>query len=134
MLHYLETLPLFLTWFPVAGAMLIGFGAIYSAITPWHEVRLIRAGNPAAALSFSGAILGYALVLASVISGATSRGDLLVWGVIGLLVQLLVLVVARLVLGAGLKGRMEAGQAATGGFLGAMALAAGIINAATMLY
>jgi putative membrane protein len=97
-------------------------------------VRLIRAGNPAAALSFGGAILGYALVLASVISGATSRGDLLIWGVIGLLVQLLVLVVARVVLGAGLKGRMEAGQSAAGGFLGAMALAAGIINAATMLY
>jgi putative membrane protein len=134
MLHYLQTLPLFLTWFPIAAAMLVGFGAIYSAITPWHELRLIRAGNPAAALSFSGAILGYALVLASVISGATSRADLLVWGAIGLVVQLLVLLLARLVLGAGLAERLEAGQASTGGFLGAMALAAGIINATTMLY
>jgi len=131
--HYLTNLPLFLTWFGLAAAMLVAFAVLYSLCTPWGEIRLIRAGNLAAACSFSGAIIGYAVVLASIISGATSRADLLAWGAVGFVVQLLALGIARLLIGRGLREHMREGQVASGLFLGALSLAAGIINAATML-
>ncbi len=134
MLQYFSTLPAFLTWFPIAAALLAAFGWVYHRVTPWHELNLIREGNLAAAVGYSGALLGYALVLASVMASANSRADLLIWAVIGLLVQLLALGVARLVLGPGLRGRIEAGELASGVLVGVIALAAGIINAATMLH
>lgn len=131
--HYLENLPLFLTWFGLAVAMLVGFAFLYAMMTPWGEIRLIRQGNLAAASSFSGAILGYAVVLASIISGATSRTDLVAWGLVGLAVQIVALGAARLLLGRGLRQHIRDGQVASGVFLGALSLAAGILNAATML-
>lgn len=133
-MHYLAMLPQFLVWFGVAAAMMVAFVLLYNWLTPWHDLALIRQGNLAATCSLSGAMLGYALVLASIISGASSRGDLVSWGVVGVVVQLLAYGVGRLVLGPGLRARMEAGELAAGVMLGALAMAAGIINAATMLY
>ena len=133
MSNYLTTLPAFLTWFSISAILLAGFAAIYIRITPWAELRLIRAGNAAAAASFAGALLGYALVLASVLANAVSRGDLLTWGVIGLLVQVLAFYVARCLLGAGLTRRMEEGQVSSGLLLGTVSLAAGMLNAASMV-
>ena len=133
MTNYLATLPAFLTWFPISALLMAVFAAIYLRVTPWPELRLIRAGNAAAAASFSGALLGYALVLASVLAHAVSRGDLLVWGVIGLAEQVLAFFVARLLLGPELTRRMEEGQVASGLFLGVVSLTAGMLNAASMI-
>jgi putative membrane protein len=133
MTNYLATLPAFLTWFPISALLMAVFAAIYLRVTPWPELRLIRAGNAAAAASFSGALLGYALVLASVLAHAVSRGDLLVWGVISLAVQVLAFFVARLLLGPELTRRMEEGQVASGLFLGVISLTAGMLNAASMI-
>ena len=133
MTNYLATLPAFLTWFPISALLMAVFAAIYLRVTPWPELRLIRAGNAAAAASFSGALLGYALVLASVLAHAVSRGDLLVWGVIGLAVQVLAFFVARLLLGPELTRRMEEGQVSSGLFLGVISLTAGMLNAASMI-
>lgn len=134
MLEYLSTLPAFLTWFPIGAALLAAFAAIYIRITPWAELRLIRAGNAAAAASFSGALLGYALVLASVLAHAVSRGDLLTWGVVGLIVQVGAFLLGRVLLGSDLTRRIEEGQVSSGVMLGTISLAAGILNAATMVH
>jgi putative membrane protein len=131
---YLVTLPAFLIWFPTSTVLLALFGAIYLSITPWAELALIRAGNTAAAASFSGALLGYALVLASVLAHAVSLGDLLTWGGIGLLVQVLAFLVGRLLLGADLPRRMREGQVSSGLFLGVVSLSAGVLNAATLIH
>ncbi|MBY0335526.1 MAG: DUF350 domain-containing protein [Acetobacteraceae bacterium] len=131
---YLATLGNFLTWFPILAALLAGFGAIYLQLTPWRELRLIRAGNAAAAISFGGALIGYALVLASVTAHAISRGDLVVWSVVGLVVQVAAFLVARLVYGAALRARMEEGCLGAGVFLAAVSLSAGVLNAASMIY
>lgn len=131
---YLSTLPTFLTWFSTGAGLLAVFGVIYLQVTPWAELRLIRAGNNAAAMSFAGALMGYAIVLGSVLSHATSRGDLVAWGLVGLFVQVLAFYVARLLLGSGLKERMEAGQLSSGIMLAVISLVAGVLNAATMVY
>jgi len=132
--EYLSTLPAFLTWFPIGAALLVAFAAIYIRITPWAELRLIRAGNAAAAASFSGALLGYAIVLASILVHAISRGDLLTWGIVGLLVQVGAFLLGRLLLGGDLTRRIEEGQVSSGVMLGTISLAAGILNAATMVH
>ena len=131
--HHLATLPEFLAWFGTAAAMLATFLVLYGLLTPWNDLRLIRAGNLAVTYGVSGAMLGYAVVLAAIISGAVSRLDLALWAGVGLAVQLLALGVGRLLLGPGLRADMEAGRLSSGVLLGALALAAGIVNAATML-
>ncbi len=131
---YLSTLPVFVTWFSVGAALLLVFGSVYLHVTPWAELRLIRSGNIAAAVSFSGALLGYAIVLGSVLSHATSRGDLVAWGLVGLVVQIAAFFVARILLGSGLRERIEAGQLSSGILLATISLVAGVLNAATMVY
>jgi len=134
MTNYLATLPAFLTWFPVCAILLAVFAAIYIRVTPWAELRLVRAGNNAAAVSFSGALLGYSIVVASVMLHAVSRIDLLVWGIVGLVVQVAAFYVARLLLGEDLPHRMEEGQLSSGIMLASTSLAAGVLNAATMAF
>lgn len=134
MTNYLATLPGFLTWFPLCALLLAGFAAIYIRVTPWAELRLIRAGNVAAALSFSGAILGYSLVVASVMLHAVSRADLIVWGIVGLVVQVIAFYVARMLLGGDLPRRMEEGQLSSGIMLASTSVSAGTLNAATMAF
>jgi putative membrane protein len=134
MTDHLATLPGFLTWFPLCALLLVVFAVIYGWVTPWAELRLIRAGNIAAALSFSGALLGYSLVVASVMLHAESRADLIVWGSVGLVVQIAAFFVARLLLGGGLPRRMEEGQISSGIMLAVTSMSAGTLNAATMVF
>jgi len=129
---YLASLPDFLSWFGTAAAMAGLFMMVYAQVTPWREVRLIRAGNAAAALSFAGTLTGYVLVLCSVMRHATSRADMLSWGLVGLAIQLVALAAARLLLGPGLRERMERGDLATGIVVAGLGLAFGLLNAATM--
>lgn len=133
-MHHLANLPEFIAWFALAAGMLVAFVAVHGLVAPWAEWALLRAGNIAATAAWAGALLGYALVLAAIISGAQSHLDLLSWGVVGLAVQLLALGCGRLILGPAMRARVEAADPATGLVLAALALAAGIINAATMLY
>ena len=45
--------------------MLLIFGTVYLKITPVRELKLIKNGNLACALSFGGALVGFCLPLAS---------------------------------------------------------------------
>ncbi|MGI4800239.1 MAG: DUF350 domain-containing protein [Janthinobacterium lividum] len=131
-LTYLATLPDFLSWFAIAASMAGVFMLIYVRLTPWREIRLIRTGNTAAALSFTGTLTGYILVLCSVMRHAVSRTDMLSWGAVALVVQLLALLAARLILGPGLRDRVERGDLAAGIVVAGLSLAFGLLNAATM--
>ncbi|RYE95971.1 MAG: DUF350 domain-containing protein [Oxalobacteraceae bacterium] len=131
-LTYLATLPDFLSWFAVAAVMAGVFMVTYIRLTPWREIRLIRAGNAAAALSFTGTLTGYVLVLCSVMRHAVSRTDMVSWGIVALVVQLMALLAARLILGPGLRDRMERGDLAAGIVVAGLSLTFGLLNAATM--
>ena len=91
--------PLFLLYFATAVALLVLFVAIYIRVMPHRELALIREGNVAAALSLSGALIGFVLPLASAVAHSVNPVDMVVWGVVALLVQLAVyelLLVGRL--------------------------------------
>ena len=129
----LAGLPAFLSYFAAAIGLLALFLLTYILITPYREIALIREGNPAAAASLSGAILGFVLPLASAIAHSVGLLDMAVWGSIALVVQLLGYFAARLLL-PDLARDTPAGKVATGIFLGAMSLAIGVLNAACMTY
>ena len=123
----------FLIHLAVAGALLAAFIAIYVRITPYHEFPLIREGNIAAAYSLSGTIIGMVLPLASAIRSSVNIIDLTVWATIALMVQLVVFVIARITL-PNIVRDIPAGKEASGIFLAAISIAAGLLNAAAMTY
>ena len=74
-LSSLNGLPPFLAYFAVAIILLLVFIRIYTWITPHSELELIRANNPAAALAFGGAVIGFAWPLSSAITHSLSLLD-----------------------------------------------------------
>ena len=84
----------FATGFPVtllhAGvtlAMLVLGAVVYSLLTPYKEVQLIREGNAAAAISLGGVVIGLAAPLAVSLSASPSVLELVIWGVASTAVQ-----------------------------------------------
>lgn len=57
-MHILDSLLAFSAYFFIGVAMVIIFLFIYSKITPHNEWQLIKNNNTAAALAFSGTLLG----------------------------------------------------------------------------
>lgn len=131
--HFLATLPNFLAYLGAAAVLLVAFVAIYVFVTPYDEIKLIRENNMAAAVSLSGAVLGFAMPIANVISHSDTLLDLAVWGVIAGIVQLLAWGVARVALPT-LKEDISANRVAPAVFVAALSLTVGLINAACMTY
>ncbi len=131
--HFLATLPNFLAYFASAITLLTVFVAIYLWVTPYEEIRLIRANNTAAAVTLSGAVLGFAMPIANVIAHSDTLYDLAVWGVIAGAVQLVAWGVARVALPT-LKEDIAANRVAPAIMVAALSLTIGLINAACMTY
>ncbi len=132
MLQYtLSTFPSFVAFFAVASAVLAVFLAIYMQLTPYAELALIREGNVAASVSLGGTMIGLALPVANVVQNSHALLDVVVWGVIACLVQLLTYLVARVAL-PHLARDVPAGKVAAGIFLAALSIAVGLVNAACM--
>lgn len=123
----------FLLYIAIAGVLMTVFLFIYVRITPYKEIPLIREGNMAAAWSLSGTIIGMAIPLANAIEFGVNPVDTAIWGAVALVVQLLVFVIARIAL-PNIVRDIPAGQQASGIFLGAISIAAGVLNAACMTY
>ena len=132
-LSSLNGIPPFLAYFAVAIVLVVIFIRIYTWVTPQDELALIRANNPAAALAFGGALIGFALPLSSAITNSLSLLDCAVWGAMALVVQVLTFVVLRVAVKQ-LPERINQGEVATGSFVAASAIAVGLINAACMTY
>ncbi len=125
--------PAFIIYLPATLALLVVFLFLYIRITPYREIQLIREGNVAAAISLSGATIGFTIPLAKAIAQSGSLLDMLMWGGIALAVQLLAYVLVRLLI-PGIAKDIPDGKIAQGTFLGMLSLATGILNAACMTY
>lgn len=123
----------FLLYFGLSVVFVAVFLAIYTLVTPYSEIKLIREGNAAAAASISGALIGYVLPLASAVTHSVNPWDMMLWAAIALVVQLVVFIAVRLFL-PDLTRQITDAKVAAGVFLGAVSLAAGILNAACMTY
>jgi len=134
----LPALQSFLAGFPnlllhlgVTLGLLAGAAALYTRITPHDEIKLIRHGNVAAAISYSGAVLGLAIPLAFCMAASVSVWDILIWGVVTLLLQLLALRVIEAVM-QGMSHRIEAGEVGPAILLFSVKLSVAAVNAAAV--
>ena len=123
----------FLLYLAIASVLLAIFVFIYVRITPYREIPLIREGNMAAAYSLSGALIGMVIPLSNAVEYSVNPVDMAIWGFIALAVQLIVFMIARIALPNIVKD-IPAGVQASGFFLGAISIAAGILNSACMSY
>jgi putative membrane protein len=111
-----------------AVALVLAFFVVYTRVTPYDEVTLIRQGNQAAALSLGGSLLGFSATIASSLVHTMDYYQFAGWALGGLLVQLVVFAVTTRLLRMS-KDQIEANNTAFGGLLGAVSLAIGVVNA-----
>ncbi len=128
---FLESLSAFLIFFVAAAVLTILFVVIYTRVTRHNELALIKKNSTAAAVAFSGSLIGFALPLASTMINSVTVVEMMLWGVVALIVQVLVYLLIRLPMPR-ISERIEADEVAAGIWLGACSMVAGILNAASM--
>ncbi|UTW55460.1 DUF350 domain-containing protein [Kordiimonas sp. SCSIO 12610] len=124
-------LPVFMVHSGVSLMILIMGAFIYTKITRHEEIALIRDGNVAAALSYGSAIIGLALPLAFSLSASVSVWDIVLWGVIALILQIVAFRLADLFL-KGLSSRIEAGEMGAAVMVVSVKLSTAFINSAAI--
>jgi putative membrane protein len=123
----------FLIYAGLSVVFIYAYMIVYLWITPYNELKLIKDGNVAAALGLSGSVLGFTFPLVAAISHSVHPWDMMLWGVIAAVVQLLVYIAVRFTL-LNVVRRIPDGQVATGIVLAAISVSAGMLNAACMTY
>jgi len=123
----------FCKYFGAALGFVVIFCQVYCWITPYDELKLVRAGNLAPAVSFGGALIGFILPLHSAITHSVGFLDMLIWAAIAMVVQLTVFGSVRLFF-RGLVREIENNHIAAATLLAFFSLAIGILNAASMTY
>lgn len=105
--------------------------ALYMWITPHREFALIRDGNMAAAVSLGGAAIGLALPLAFCLAASVNVWDVLIWGSVTLILQLIAFRVVDLLIG-NLSKRIEENEIAAATFLAMTKIALASLTAAAV--
>ena len=129
--NFLASLSEFFLFFIAAAVLTILFVVIYSRVTRHNEFALIKKNSTAATIAFSGSLIGFALPLASTMINSVTVIEMVLWGVVALIVQVLVYLLIRLPMPR-ISERIEADEVAAGIWLGATSMVAGILNAASM--
>ena len=122
----------FLLAFGTALAFLIAFQFIYQLVTPHDERKLIRDGNVAAAIVLGGALIGYAIPVASAMTQAHSLGEFAAWAALAGIIQIVAFVIVRKLVVNDVTHRIERGEVPVALWLAAVSIAIGLINAASM--
>ncbi len=131
--YFTETLPHFLAYFGAAILLAVAFLILYVMITPHREFALIRDGNSAAAAQLTGTFLGFAAPVAMVIGHSVSIADMLLWGAVAAVVQLVIFFVISRLLFKAIEQRITENCAASGIFVGGIGLGFGVLQAACMI-
>ena len=132
-LQSLTGLPAFLVYFCTAIFSVVVYLFVYTRITPHDEFKLIRDNDPAAAVALGLSLLGFTLPLASAIAHSANIVDCLIWSLIALIVQVAVYFIIKIPV-PNLSTKIAAGELAPAIWLGLSSLAAGVLNAASMIY
>ena len=128
---FLTNLSEFFLFIVVAAVLVLFFVFVYTRVTKHNELALIKKNSTAAAVAFSGSLIGFALPLASTMINSVNVIELVLWGMIALIVQVLVYLLIRLPMPR-ISERIEADEVAAGIWLGACSVVGGILNAASM--
>lgn len=123
--------PILLLHFVLTLLLLVIGVLIYMKITPYHELDLIRDGNTAAAISLAGVLLGLAIPLAFAMAESVNTIDLLIFGVVAIVLQLIGYRVADWVI-RDLPARITDGEISAAIWLASVKLSIAAINAAAV--
>lgn len=124
----------FILAFGLAALFLAVFKRLYQMSTPYDEAALIRQGNNAAAIALGGAIIGFALPLASALTQTADALEFAAWAVLAGAIQIVASLLVRRVIVRDMVERIEAGNVASSLYLAATAVGVGLLNAASMTY
>ena len=132
-LQSLAGLPAFLVYFCTGLVAVVAFLFVYTRVTPHDEFQLIRDNMPSAAIALGLSLLGFVLPEVSAIAHSGHVWDCLIWSAVALIVQIAVFFVVRIPV-PNLSAKIAAGEIAPAIWLGLASLAAGALNAASMIY
>ena len=104
----------------------------YIFLTPIKELKLIKGGNISASISFSGALLGIGIPLASSLSVSNSILEIIIWGLTAIVLQLLCFKVTDTLL-KDLRKRIEDNQLAPAILLFSIKISVSLINSAAII-
>ena len=129
---------LFLNYLSYAGLgfllLLIGF-ALFELTTKTKELKLIAQGNVAAALVIGGKLFGLAFVLGSAIANSVNLIDMVIWGAIGIVSQIILYVLLELItIRFSIKDAIEKNNTAVGTVLLLISLSVGWVIAQCLTY
>lgn len=126
-----QGLPLLIGQF-AATLALLGIGIIcYMALTPFDERRLVREGNVAAGVVVAGTLVALAMPLAATLASSVVVLDIVLWGLVALVIQLLTFIAAAALI-PGLRRMIEGGNVAAALVLIGIQLAVALLNAGSM--
>jgi len=125
----LDALPILVSHYAVAILIILIGVALYTALTPYRELHLLKSGNRSAGIVLAGAILGLALPVAAAMRASLGIFDVLVWGTIAIALQLLTFVVVNAAL-RGVARHIEADEMGIAIVVAASQIAVGAVNAA----
>jgi putative membrane protein len=132
-LQSLAGLPAFLVYFCTAIIAVVAYLLVYTRLTLRNEFQLIRDNDPAAAIALGLSLLGFTLPVVSAIAHSANVLDCLIWSAIALIVQIIVYYLVKIPV-PNLSQRIASGELAAAIWLGLSSLAAGALNAASMIY
>ncbi|GAA4717096.1 DUF350 domain-containing protein [Brevibacillus fulvus] len=125
---------------------LMGFGLlVFTITTPYKEFQLLKEGadttDPqkvaaakAAAHDLGGKLLGLAIVLGSAIYHSVDLLDLLIWGIVGTIFQVIVFYLFELLTPFKVVSEIPKGNVAVGIFASRLSITAGVLMAALLSY
>ena len=131
-LEMLSHTPSFFSYF-IMGLCFLGlYFLVYTRITQYNEMELIRHGNTAAAYSLIGSALGFSLPLYAAIVHTATAQAFVYWSLIALIAQICTYYFLKLAL-KDVDAQIEANNPAFGILEGGISLVVGVINAACVV-
>lgn len=124
-------LPVLLLHFAVTVLLFLGGVATYVAVTPLRERELLASGNRAAGIVLGGTVVALAIPLAATLVTSLALVDIVIWGVVALLLQIVTFGLAVLLF-RDLRAMIESGNVAAATTLAALQLAIALLNAGAM--
>jgi putative membrane protein len=114
--------------------MLIGL-ALFELTTKNEKFKMIGQGNTTAAMVIGGKMLGLAVVIGSAIANSISLVDMVIWGTIGIIFQIIAHLLAEVVtIRFSIKDAIDLDNRAVGVFLLLMSLSIGWVIAQSLTY
>lgn len=129
--HLLSSLPTVAAHFLIAIATWAVVALLLIRLTPADEIKLIRAGNLAAAIWTGGMLIALALPIAAAMRYSHGTAEVAAWSLFAALVQVVTYVAAAALAGK-TRERLEQGDLASATMVAATQIAVALITAAAL--